>query len=84
MDPFSIKTHSHVDVDGMLHLSVPTNISDADVEVVLTVSPVGNDKHPSKDPEAWRRFVERIRGSIQDPTFIRHDQGKFEERESFE
>jgi hypothetical protein len=34
------------------------------------------------DREAWLRFVEKITGSITDPTFERHPQGEFEERDS--
>ena len=32
-------------------------------------------KTPDMSPEAWRQFLERVAGSIPDPTFRRHDQG---------
>ena len=32
-------------------------------------------KTPDMSPEAWRQFLERVAGSIPDPTFQRHDQG---------
>ena len=38
---------------------------------------------PAPDREAWLRFVEKIAGSITDPTFERQSQGEYEERDSF-
>jgi hypothetical protein len=31
--------------------------------------------------EDWRRFVMETAGSVTDPTFVRHEQGNYEQRE---
>lgn len=86
MDSFSITTQSHVDGNGMLNLklNVPTNLPESDVEVVLTVRPVKDRGRADASEESWRRFVEETAGSIDDPSFFRHDQGTFETRDSLE
>ena len=38
----------------------------------------------SKSPEDYHEFLRQTYGSISDPTFIRHDQGEYEEREPLE
>ena len=38
-------------------------------------------KAPEMTQEEWRQFVMRMAGSIPDPTFRRHDQGTFEQRD---
>jgi predicted DNA-binding antitoxin AbrB/MazE fold protein len=43
--------------------------------VTVTIEP-----HPPT-PEEWRNFILSTAGSITDPTFLRHDQEKYDERE---
>ena len=38
-------------------------------------------KTPKMTPEEWREFVMSVAGSIPDPSFRRHDQGRFESQE---
>lgn len=67
---------SRIGPDGVLNLSIPLGRSEANQEVVVTVQPVASPR----DPQTWRRSVEETAGTIQDPTFVRHDQGDFEAR----
>lgn len=78
----TIQTTSHVGPDGVLNLSVPVEIADADVQVTVVVGPVEAAQRTSDtDREEWKRFVAETAGSIQDPTFFRHEQGEYEIRE---
>ena len=45
------------------------------------ISPTVTRKMPQDE---WRQFVARIAGSIPDPTFCRHDQGRLEDVEELE
>jgi hypothetical protein len=71
--------------DGVLHLEIPVGAPEAEFEVVvvlqpsLRASPPATPEHPGWPP----RFFEETAGSIQDPTFQRHDQGEFERRPEF-
>jgi hypothetical protein len=72
--------HSRIGADGVLHITVPVGKEDADREVQVTIdpSPVGP---PPMTEQAWRAFVLSTAGSITDPSFVRHEQGEYEERE---
>jgi hypothetical protein len=70
--------NSRIGADGILHITVPIGKADADREVQVTIDPV----HPSRmTQEEWRCFVLSTAGSINDPTFVRHEQGEYEHRE---
>jgi hypothetical protein len=72
--------HSRVGADGVLHLTVPVGLADADQEVLVMIGPIG--PRP-KTQEEWRSFVLATAGSITDSSFVRHDQGTYERREEF-
>jgi len=76
----SIQLRSKVDANGVLHLSVPFGKRDADREVRVTVEPLDEASAPIS-ADQWRRFVHEMAGCIDDPTFERHSQGDFENRE---
>ena len=69
---------SRVGGDGVLQLTLPVGAAAANREVQVTVEPVGP---PAMSQEEWRQFVLATAGSITDPTFRRHEQGEYEERE---
>jgi hypothetical protein len=73
---------SRVGSDGILHLALPVGVEDADKEVQVTVELITPKKEMSQ--EEWEAWVEATAGSIPDPTFFRHPQGEYEERDSFE
>lgn len=72
---------AQVGADGVLTLRVPLGREDANKTIRVVVETVEMPASPITDPEEWHRFVERVAGSITDPTFIRHPQGAYEERE---
>ncbi len=67
---------SKVGSDGVLQLTLPLGAAEANQEVNITVEPL----RPTLSQEEWRKRVLSTAGSIPDPTFIRHDQGDYEER----
>jgi hypothetical protein len=72
--------HSRVGSDGVLHISVPIGQQEADRDVQVTIDPVQVGP-PVMTQEEWRDFVLRTAGSITDPSFVRHEQGEYEQRE---
>jgi hypothetical protein len=72
-----IVVKSKVGSDGVLQLTLPLGAAEADREVQVTVEPI---KNPMTQEE-WRQWVLSMAGSIPDPTFLRHDQGEYEQRE---
>lgn len=80
--------HAHVGPDGMLTVKVPDEYINTDVTIVLKPASQGQEKifdiaDPVERQLRWRELVYRMAGSIPDPTFIRHEQGEYEEREQF-
>jgi hypothetical protein len=65
-----------------LELDAPADWPDG---TEVEIHPLGRGENgpagPPMDRESWLRFIERTAGSITDPTFLRHPQGKLEERE---
>jgi hypothetical protein len=73
---------SRVGPDGVLVLSVPVGAELANQEVHITIdaSPPVVAK-PKMTHEQWVEWVRQTAGSIDDPTFIRHEQGEYEKRD---
>ena len=76
----TIQTKSHVGSDGLLHLSLPVDVKDMDLDVTVIVHPSIKPLRSFATQEEWERFVKETAGSIDDPTFRRHDQGELLER----
>jgi hypothetical protein len=70
-----IVVKSRVGSDGMLELTLPVGMADADREVVVTVEPVG-----VPTPDEWRQRILETAGKWQGE-FERPDQGEYERRE---
>ena len=76
-----LEIQSRVGSDGMLVLSVPVGAENANREVKITVDSVDPTTPPRKmTQQEWAEFIDQAAGSIDDPTFIRHDQGVLEDR----
>jgi hypothetical protein len=81
----TLRTLGKASRDGVLYLEIPVGAPDAEFEVVVVLQP----SHAASAPAAledlgWPpHFFEETAGSIQDPTFRRHDQGEFERRPDF-
>ncbi len=74
-----ISTQSRVGSDGVLYLTLPLGIEQADKEVWVTVDPITSTKAMTRDQ--WQAFVLSTAGSITDPTFERPPQGEYEQRD---
>ena len=75
----TIHTRTHIGTDGILRLQLPVDVANADVDVTVVVEPSKKPKAMSR--EEWLRFIRDTAGSIDDPTFVRHEQGTFEIRD---
>lgn len=75
----TISVRSKAGTDGVLHLEIPVEAANVDYEVVVVLQParaVASGWPPG--------FIEQTAGSIPDETFVRHDQGQYEERTRLE
>ena len=73
----TIETLARTTKDGRLNLSIEVDVPDADVAVVVTVTPVGGTSRV--DANGWPEgFLDRVAGSM--PELRRGPQGRFEER----
>jgi hypothetical protein len=72
--------NSLVGPDGVLHITVPIGKEYADRQVQVTIDPVGAGPN-SMTQDEWRDFVLATAGSVTDPSFVRHEQGEYEQRE---
>lgn len=75
--PISIR--SHVGTDGVLRLEVPTNFSDADLDVTVLLSPA---ESPASMTEWQPGFFTDVIGSWEGE-LTRPNQGEFEIREDW-
>jgi len=77
-----LEMQSRVGPDGILVLSVPVGRENANREVKVIVDAI-DDKRTSRKmtQEEWEQMIRATAGSIDDPTFVRPEQGQFEKRE---
>lgn len=75
-----IKIKSRIGPDGILEVRVPCGQEEANREVLVTVQPAEEPRNCAE----WRTFIAETAGSIQDPSFFRHEQGKLEEPDQWE
>ncbi len=73
---------SRVGADGVLSVVLPLGPAGANQEVRVTVEPIASK--PAMTQEEWTAWVKSMAGSIDDPTFRRHEQGDFEQRDPLE
>jgi hypothetical protein len=74
----SIKISSYVGKDGMLHLDIPLEMKETELEVTVTFETV--NQTIKKDLE-WHDFINRTYGCLADDPIIGYPQGEYEERE---
>lgn len=79
----TIQMTSRTAPDGTLSLKLASGMSDTEVHVVVVMQPIetGDGRRATTSQDAWKRFVAETSGSIDDPTFMRHEQGAYERRE---
>ncbi len=72
-----IETEFNTDANGVLNLSIALGSENANRQVRVVVEPLEN----VATDDQWQQFIRDTAGSIPDPTFQRHPQGEFEQRE---
>jgi hypothetical protein len=70
--------HARVGADGILRLAVPVGEAEAGREVQVVIAPVDPNAMTQQE---WQGFILATAGSISDPSFVRHQQGEYEQRE---
>lgn len=74
------ETRAHIGTDRKLELTLPAHLAGRNVKVTVT-SENGSPRAPVSREERNRVLDELARHGIDDPTFKRHPQGEFEQRE---
>jgi hypothetical protein len=84
----SIKINSYVGKDGMLHLDIPVDMQETELEVTVTVKPVHKTIDLLAENEIskleWHDFINMTYGCLADDPIIRYPQGEYEEREAIQ
>jgi hypothetical protein len=76
-----IKLRSHVGSDGMLHLDIPVETKDNELEVIVIVEPVKTKISTPEDLEWSPGFFERTAGAWEGEPLVRGEQGDYPQRE---
>jgi hypothetical protein len=75
----TITMKSHIGADGLLHLNIPTNMPDYDVEILLVLQPLKPMDVPKNN---WPDdFFQKTYGCLKDDPIERGNQGDFPIRE---
>lgn len=84
----SIKINSYVGKDGMLHLNIPVDVQETELEVTVTVKPVQKRidllLEDERNKLEWHDFINMTYGCLADDPITRYPQGEYEEREPIE
>jgi hypothetical protein len=77
----NIKLHSRVGSDGILHLEVPIEITDSEIEITIIVKPVYSQTETTKKSNWSPRFFKQTAGAWEGGQLKREPQGEYESRE---
>lgn len=78
-----IQLESRAGDDGVLHLSIPVEKTNADYEVVVVLQPKSTEPQPVVSGSLWPPgFIEQTAGAWQGE-LAREPQGEYENREEF-
>jgi len=78
----SILIRSRVGADGVLHLDVPSDLVDTDVEVMVVLQAVSQSDPGRAEEVAWSTgFFESVVGGWQGERLTREHEGEYETRE---
>ncbi len=73
---------ARVGPDGILDVHLALGPEQANHEVTVVIKVSNEHSRPAISREEWERIIRETAGSIDDPTFVRPDQGEFEQREN--
>ena len=77
----TVKVRSRVGEDGILHLDVPVGVTDAELEVTVTIEPVNPPAAKTPEELGWSPgFFERTAGKWEGEPLTRGEQGEYEQR----
>jgi hypothetical protein len=79
----TIQTKSHVGPDGLLRLTLPVGLKDADLDVTVIVRTTTETPKTFANQEEWLRFIDETAGQWQGEPLQRPSQGEFERREEW-
>lgn len=77
----SIKLNSHVGSDGILHLEVPVNIQNAELEVVVTIKNISSVAEKTRKLNWSPGFLAKTAGAWQGEPLEREPREKYDNRE---
>ncbi|MTJ51501.1 hypothetical protein FJR38_01780 [Anabaena sp. UHCC 0253] len=84
----SIKIRSYVGKDGMLHLDIPLEMSETELEETVTFKAVNQtikiDKNQELKDLEGHDFIKRTYGCLADDPISKYPQGEYEERDAIE
>ncbi|MEH2259054.1 hypothetical protein [Nostoc sp.] len=84
----SIKIRSYVGKDGMLHLDIPVEMIETELEVMVILKPIKKQTTSLEEEELkqleWHEFIDKTYGCLRDDPIMRHPQGEYEQREPIE
>lgn len=76
----TIKLHSHVGKDGILHLHLPVGITDTNLEITITVQPATVIETETPQEKGWPPgFFEETFGSFKDDPILIDSEGVFDD-----
>lgn len=78
----TIQTAGQIKANGYLDLHVPVDMPESEVDVVVVVQQRSGAK-ATPAAKTWRQFLEKMSGSLTDPTFTRGPQLAYEVRQAF-
>ena len=77
----TVKLHSRTDRNGILHLDIPVNRQNTDLEVTVTFIPIQSGDS-NKDELGWSEgFFDRTAGAWVGEPLVRGEQGEYPQRE---
>jgi hypothetical protein len=80
----TITLNSHVGQDGILHLDIPLDITNADLTITVSVKPVNDDRRSPHKGKGWpEHFFEETSGCLKDTPLTLDSEGVFDDLEDF-
>ena len=79
----TIQTTSHIGLDGLLHLTLPAGVRDADLDVTVILRPTSGNLQPLESLEDSLRIIAQTAGKWEGEPLERPQQGEFELRQEW-
>lgn len=73
----TISMKKHIGKDGMLNISIPVNVKETDLDIVVIIE-------SKKTKHNWDDFFDQTYGCFKENELSRPDQGNYPQRDSIE